>query len=285
MVRLLRLETVLVFLVAAFGVSFLSYIQLHTNDDRVGMYRDVLRQRRLVVAGLRGLQEDAYAKASKEIRLEKGATLAAFAKMRKSRLSSQADEDGEGKKEKRNNRRRQQHQPKKEETAIVAGAQEQQLTEDGEDMSELVCSERTLSDPTDAEQSRPWLKPLEALLGVETMTHSVGKRAEVDRLTSELRPLAAQLQKAVKEANSTLTHLTTKMAQIDRLWSRWFDPVTNRPIYRGTWASDAVMHPTHEEGLALHLKYNQPGGGGAATTPGGGPRKKKHYATAQEDEE
>ena len=230
MVRLIRLETVFLLAIAVFGVTLVSLYQMHINDDRLDALKAVLESRKATKKMLEE-QERNLAHQREKLLDEYSATKKKLQALLESVSSKQGVPE----------QSQQDDDSSKETAARVAEAP--------------VDRAGNHAYPNEVVLPRKWVDKLAQYVAVEEIESSEGRRAAIDGVGNDLRPVVLQLQAVLETQKETLKHLRSKHDTIKELWPRWFKGKENKPIYRGLFALDAVMHKTHAEGLAEFQKY------------------------------
>jgi hypothetical protein len=99
----------------------------------------------------------------------------------------------------------------------------------------------------------------EVLRGLNTRLElTADNTRRFNQLRDELRdhgPEVEELKALTARGTAAIQHMESKMARIASLWPRWFDELEgDAPIYRGLFAPDASVHPSHAEGLKEYLR-------------------------------
>ncbi len=87
-------------------------------------------------------------------------------------------------------------------------------------------------------------------------------RARVDTSISQMTTDSPQFETALGGASPRalqlyVMHLENRTSVIDELWPRYFDASSDdAPIYQPLFSDDSTEHPSNEEGMRLHRKYN-----------------------------
>jgi hypothetical protein len=240
-VRLLRVEVFVVLVFAVFGVTLITLYQLHINEDRLKAFEASLKVRQTINASL--VQQQRQQSSLRDSLLDSTAHLESL--MRRIPTSGVPSTDGVGPNSV--------PCPPSKETPNGHGVDKQGEPNEGDfDIPIVTAAQVGTGD---------WLDELAELLDLKAIEESIGKRDTVNSQENEFRSALIEAQELLRDREAMLKHQELKFQEISKLWLKWFTK-EGKPIYKGLFAADAAVHPSHEEGLALHKKYNTPRGNG-----------------------